>query len=111
MVQLGGFDTNFAGRITTTATPFPEDYHESMVEKVIQAIGGGNFEPDGDHRKACQVIYDVIVGEGVGQGREAYTILPLGRDMWKLLDQVKEKERQTREAFAEAGNSVYIEDL
>lgn len=110
MIPLGGFDTNFAGRITTTTTPFPEDYNDSMVEKVIKAIGGGNFKPDGDHRKACQVIYEVIMGEGVGQGREADTVLPLGRDMWKLLDQVEEKEKKTREAFAEAGNSVYLID-
>lgn len=109
MVPLGGFDTNFAGRITTTATPFPKDYHGSMVEQVIQSIGGGNFEPDGDHRKACQVIYEVIMGEDRGRGLENHTVLPLGRDMWKMLDRVEESARATRETFSDIGNGIYLE--
>lgn len=80
-----------------------------MVEKVLHAISGGRFQPDGDHRKACQVIYEVIMGEGRGTGLEAQTVLPLGRDMWTTLDGVEEKQSKTRELFADIGKSVHID--
>ncbi|KAH8179213.1 short chain dehydrogenase domain-containing protein [Sarocladium implicatum] len=108
-VHLGGFDTNFAGRVATTSTPFQEDYQDSMVEKVIHSIGGGRFQPDGDHTKACEVIYEVVMGEGRGEGLEGQTVLPLGRDMWKTLDGVEEQQNKTRELFAHIGNNVYLE--
>lgn len=79
-----------------------------MVEKVIGSIGGGAFVPDGDHRKACRAIYDVIMGEAVGEGREDQRLLPLGRDMAKSLEGAIAKERGALDVFGDICNNVYL---
>ncbi|PWI72650.1 hypothetical protein PCL_09665 [Purpureocillium lilacinum] len=108
-VQLGGFDTNFTRALTRTAEPFPDDYAGSMVEKVLGSIEGANFQPDGDHRKAARAIYEVIVGEGVGRGKEAERVLPLGRDMGKMMDRVADATKHSMDTFRDVCDNVYLE--
>ncbi|KAL3958713.1 hypothetical protein ACCO45_006875 [Purpureocillium lilacinum] len=108
-VQLGGFDTNFTRALTRTAEPFPDDYAGSMVGKVLGSIEGANFQPDGDHRKAARAIYEVIVGEGVGRGKEAERVLPLGRDMGKMMDRVADATKHSMDTFRDVCDNVYLE--
>lgn len=43
---------------------------------------------DGDLKKVVKVVYDVIVGEGVGFGKEKEWMLFLGRDFDKRFREV-----------------------
>lgn len=91
-----------------TATPDP-DYRGSMAERITEMLRGGSFAPDGDADKAVRAVFDVVVGQGVGEGREAETVLPLGRDLAVRVKEVAEKWQHTMEVFGEICNNVYIE--
>ena len=108
-VLLGAFDTNFTSGLKVSSVPFPEDYKGSPTEKVATSLQGSNFTPDGDHRKAAKVIYEMAVGEGVGEGKEAERVVLLGRDMTASMDQVLAGMNHMMENFREIADSVYIE--
>ncbi|KAM6509950.1 hypothetical protein FALCPG4_017585 [Fusarium falciforme] len=66
-VQLGGFDTNFTNALRLSSVPFPQDYIGGRTDQVAHSLLGSNYKADGDHRKASQVIYEVVMGEGRGR--------------------------------------------
>ncbi|KAF7544287.1 hypothetical protein G7046_g9815 [Stylonectria norvegica] len=103
-VHLGGFDTNFATAHQTSKIPFPQDYAGSLTETVMTS-----FVPDGDHLKATKAIYEVVVGEGVGKGKEGERVLPLGRDMAKGMDYIAAGIQHRMETFREVCENVYLE--
>lgn len=108
-VYLGGFDTNFTNSVTASKTPIPEDYKGSMTEMVTTSVQGSNYVPDGDHIKASRVLYEMVLGEGFGAGKESETVIFLGRDMWKSVERADEKWKHDLETFKEVCNNVYIE--
>lgn len=109
-VYLGAFNTGFGASRLLTKTPFPEDYHGSTTEQIVFALEKGTFKLDGDHLKAAQVLYEMAVGEGVGEGKEWEKVIPLGRDMWAMLERVKTQNEHMMETFKEVCNNVYVED-
>lgn len=108
-VFLGAFDTNFTTGLAIASTPFPEDYHNHPTQKVLDTLAGENFTPDGDHRKAAKVLFEMILGQGVGAGKEKETQMILGRDMWKSIEDVDQKTRHMMDTFQDACNTVYLE--
>jgi hypothetical protein len=76
---------------------------------VAHSLLGSNYKADGDHRKASKVIYEVVMGEGQGEGKEGERVIPLGRDMLLLMDNVFKDMHHQIETFREIGNSVYVE--
>ena len=111
IVSLGGFNTNFPAAATASANRMPDDYKNSVVDKTIQVMASGAFEPDGDTEKAVRAIYEVVMGEGVGAGREGERFLPLGRDMAARVKQVQEGYAHSMEVFGEVCNNVYVDRL
>lgn len=109
-VQLGAFDTGFAGKALVTKTPFPKDYHGSMTEKVLGSLHEGTIKLDGDHVKGCQAIYEMVMGEGVGEGKEHETVMILGRDMWALMERVVNQNKHMMETFEGICNHVYVDN-
>lgn len=108
-VHLGAFDTKFAASITITKTPFPDDYRGSITEKVLASLTEG-FSPDGDHRKATRAIYEMVMGEGQGEGKEKQAVIILGRDMWRRMQDVLDKTKHMMDApFDEMCNNVYLD--
>ena len=69
----------------------------------------GNFKPDGDQEKAIEAVYEVIVSVGVGAGREAERMVPLGRDLAANLKHVQDGYAHAMEVFGEVCNSTYKE--
>ncbi|KAH0429606.1 short chain oxidoreductase [Colletotrichum camelliae] len=112
-VALGSFDTNMGPSVKLASRPTPADYEGSALEKVYQVMAASapdGFPADGDHLKASQVIYEVITGTGIGEGKEGERMLPLGRDMAKRVDDVVVGHQRTMEVFRDVCDNVYLEE-
>ena len=110
-VWLGTFNTNMLkGNATLLGKNLmPEDYKGSMVEKTMEVLSSGKFEPDGDKDKAMKAVYEVVMGMGVGAGREGERFLPLGRDMAARVKLLQDQYAHCLEVFGEVCNNVYID--
>jgi hypothetical protein len=106
-IQLGGFNTNMGNVARKGEQPLPEDYKGSRCDQLTQMLLAGKFDPDGDQEKAMKAVYEVVMGEGVGKGREAETMLPLGRDLAKRIEHVRERYTHALEVFGDVCNNVY----
>ncbi|KAK2024411.1 NAD(P)-binding protein [Colletotrichum zoysiae] len=111
-VALGTFNTNMGSGVKFASKPTPREYEGSEMEKLTKLVAGAateGFPFDGDHLKAAQVIYEVVTGTGVGEGKEAERVLPLGRDMAKRVSGVVEGWQRTMGVFGDVCNNVFIE--
>lgn len=108
-VILGSFDTNFTTDLAITSTPFPEDYKNHLTSKVIGVLSAGDYAPAGDHKKAARVLYEMILGEGVGEGKEKETQMILGQDMWRSMEEVDKNTRHMMDTFKDTCNSVHLD--
>lgn len=108
-VALGTFNTNMPKAGIIGENPLPEDYHGSVSAQMIQAITGGNFKPIGDKDKAMKALYDVVVGEGVGDGRQEERLLLLGSDMTPRAQGVQQYIGNALEAFGAVTNGVSLD--
>lgn len=107
-VQLGAFNTNMSSAARAGKMPVPEDYKGSAADQFTSMMISGNFKPDGDQEKAMKAVYEVIVGVGVGAGREAERMLPLGRDLAANLKHVQDGYAHAVEVFGEVCNNVHL---
>ena len=87
----------------------PGDYKGSVAEQMMLVLSNGKFTPDGDKDKAMRAVYEVVVGEGVGKGRESERFLPLGRDITPRLKLVQEQMAHSMEVFGDVCDNVYLE--
>ncbi|KAI1371311.1 putative short-chain oxidoreductase [Hypoxylon crocopeplum] len=110
LVYLGAFNTPMVGKVNMVSKGLDPDYNGSLTAKYFEVLNSGNFEVRGDHIKACQAIYDVVVGQGVGKGREKEMILALGNDMAVRIGETRERLDHTMEVFGEICNNVNIDD-
>ena len=110
-VWLGTFNTNMLkGNATLLGKNLmPVDYKGSMVEKTMEVLSSGKFEPDGDKDKAMKAVYEVVMRMGVGAGREGERFLPLGRDMAARVKLLQDQYAHCLEVFGEVCNNVYID--
>jgi hypothetical protein len=76
---------------------------------MMEAIQSGKFVADGDKDKAAKAIYEVVVGEGVGVGRENEEFLPLGRDMIPRIELVRDRLVHTLDVFGDIAGNVHVE--
>ncbi|RHZ53127.1 hypothetical protein CDV55_101141 [Aspergillus turcosus] len=89
-VILGTFNTNMPNSVVLGKTPLPEDYKGTFTEQVQGLLVSGKIKPNGDKDKAMKALYQVVAGEGVGEGHEAEKLLPLGSDMTPRLKGVQD---------------------
>ncbi|MCJ1386376.1 hypothetical protein MMC17_009502 [Xylographa soralifera] len=108
-VCLGTFNTNMGNAVTTGKNPLPDDYKGSVADQTIQYMASGKFAADGDKDKAMKAVYDVVVGEGVGKGREGERFLPLGRDLAARVKLIQDQLAHSVEVFGDVCNNVYID--
>ncbi|KAH8898023.1 putative short-chain oxidoreductase [Thozetella sp. PMI_491] len=104
-VVLGTFNTSF-GDNAVFNSQVPDAYKGSFADKMMAAISGGAFTPNGDKDKAMQAVYDVVVGTGPGAGLEAETFLPLGVDMTTRIRSVKAQLDHALEVFGTITDGV-----
>jgi hypothetical protein len=108
-VWLGVFNTAFGTGCLAADTPLPEDYNDSVVAQMLDIIRTGKLVADGDKDKAAKAIYEVVVGEGVGTGRESERFLPLGRDMIPRVELVRDQLVHSLETFGNLAGNVYVD--
>ncbi|KAI1211615.1 putative short-chain oxidoreductase [Annulohypoxylon truncatum] len=108
-VTLGTFNTRFSDVTIVGKNPMPDAYKGSVAEQMIDILSSGKLKPNGDKDKAMKALYEVIVGEGVGKGREAERLLPLGQDMTVRVKTVQDYLGHALEVFGDICNNVNLE--
>ena len=109
-VVLGTFNTNFGNVASFSRNSLPDDYKGSAAEQMIQAMSSGKLVPNGDKDKAMKAVYEVVVGEGAGAGRETEQFLPLGTDMTVRVKTVQDHLAHSLEVFGSVTNNVSIDN-
>ncbi|RFU81912.1 retinol dehydrogenase 8 [Trichoderma arundinaceum] len=109
-ILLGTFNTGMGNATILGNNPLPEDYMGSMSEKIMEMMSTGKFAPNGDKDKAMKVVYDVVVGEGIGKNHETERALPLGRDLAARVQVVQDYLSHSMEIFGSACNNVFLEE-
>jgi hypothetical protein len=95
------FDTPMIGALQYQSAPLAEDYQKHVVGITLAKMREGTVVADNDTKKGIKAIYEVIVGEGIGEGHESEPMLPLGRDSSRLLREIKAQYEQTLEIFGQ----------
>ncbi|KAJ5236764.1 hypothetical protein N7489_006855 [Penicillium chrysogenum] len=108
-VWLGVFNTQFGSGCRSPASPLPVDYVGSVAAQMIDVLLTGKLVADGDKDKAAKAMYEVVVGEGVGAGRESEGFLPLGRDMIPRVELVRDRLVHALDVFGDIAENVYVE--
>lgn len=108
-VVLGTFNTNFGNAAVFSKKPLPEDYKGSMSDKMIQYLSSGKVPINGDKDKAMKAVYEVVVGEGAGVGKESERFLPLGTDMTVRVKTVQDSLAHGLNTFGHVTDHVAID--
>ncbi|KAL8831911.1 MAG: hypothetical protein Q9191_000590 [Dirinaria sp. TL-2023a] len=108
-VVLGTFNTNMAPSAIYSKNPWPDDYKGSVADQMVQYIASGKIPINGDKDKAMKAVYEIVIGEGVGAGREAERFLPLGTDMTARVKMVQDYLAHALEVFEHVTNNVNID--
>lgn len=75
----------------------------------MNAISSGLLKPNGDKDKAMRAVYDIVVGEGVGEGKEKELFLPLGSDMVKRVEVLRDHLQNGVDVFGEVAKNVAVD--
>ncbi|KAI1098354.1 putative short-chain oxidoreductase [Jackrogersella minutella] len=110
LVYLGTFNTPMVGKVEPKLKPLDPDYNGTFTGKLYEIMGSGNFKVPGDHIKATQAIYYVVVGEGIGKGKEEEMMLPLGVDMAARVEEVRSGFDHMMDVFGDICNNVNVEN-
>ncbi|KAI2616803.1 putative short-chain oxidoreductase [Hypoxylon sp. NC1633] len=111
LVYLGAFNTPMITRTGAVSKPLDPDYDGTVTGQLFQLLSTGTFAVPGDHIKATQAIYDVVVGEGTGKGREKEMILPLGTDMAGRVRETRDRLDHMMDVFGDVCNNVNVDDV
>jgi NAD(P)-dependent dehydrogenase (short-subunit alcohol dehydrogenase family) len=107
-VILGTFNTNMPNSVVLGKTPLPEDYKGTFTEQVQGLLVSGKIKPNGDKDKAMQAVFQVVTGEGVGEGHQSEKLLPLGSDMTPRLKGVQDYLGNALHVFGSVTNNVDV---
>lgn len=108
-IVLGTFNTGMIPTAVYGKNPLPEDYKGSVADQTMQYIASGKIPINGDKDKAMKAVYEVVVGQGRGAGREAERFLPLGTDMTARVKMVQDYLAHALEVFGDVTNNVAID--
>ncbi|KAI6087760.1 putative short-chain oxidoreductase [Hypoxylon rubiginosum] len=113
-VILGAFNTNMPKASVGGEKPLPQGYEGSPSELMLQFLSGtakvsGLAFKMGDKEKAMKAVYEMVVGEGIGAGREAEQLLPLGFDMIARFKEVQESYGHALDVFEDIAGNVNLD--
>ena len=108
IVEPGGFRTNFLGQGAMQVMPVPEAYKGTAVEDVGRYFAEMDNKQLGDPEKGVGVIYDFVMGEGVGKGKEHLLRLPIGSDCYKRATEALKEKLENIEQLKDVAASTDI---
>ncbi|CAK7237292.1 hypothetical protein SCUCBS95973_009912 [Sporothrix curviconia] len=94
------------------ATAADEDYKGDAAGQVMSFMqsGGQTTSAEGDPLKVARAIFELASATGIGRGREAEVLLPLGRDSGVRVREVRATLDHAMEVFGELCDHVRIDD-
>jgi hypothetical protein len=113
-VVCGAFNTQIGGEsgVSTGSVPLPDAYKGSMVERmqtmVTDPVVAARFA-NSDKDKGMKALFEVVIGDGVGKGREQEKFIPLGTDMATRVQGTRDMMAHALEVWADVTNGVGIE--
>jgi hypothetical protein len=110
LVYLGTFNTPMVSSVQAIAAPLEPDYEGTQTEKLFNMLSKGDFAAPGDHLKACQAIYDIIMDEGAAKGLGNEIMLPLGSDLANTVKKTQDRLEHMMEVFGHICHNVKVED-
>ena len=102
LVEPGAFRTNFLVKGSDNYVPVSKTYAGTTSEKWLQILRDLDGKQIGDPERAAEVIFAVVTGQGMAEGRKEYLRLPLGSDAVKA---IRGKLKQMTQ------NVDYLEDI
>lgn len=105
-VILGGFRTDMGNKVRAGSIELADDYKNTVVGETLQYMHGGHFVGDGDPVKAARVIYEVVVGEGVGEGKGSELDLPLGIELESRIQMCRDRLDHSWDVFGDVATNV-----
>lgn len=105
-VNASTFDTPMATALQYQTAPLEKDYETQEVGIFMSHMKKQAIPIRGDTQKAIKAIYEVIVGEGIGEGHEDEPVLPLGGDMVRHIKEDMAKWEKTLEVFGDVAQST-----
>jgi len=107
IVEPGHFRTNLHVVATSSYEKRIGDYTPT-TETYFQTYKSMVGKQPGDPNRAVEVILDLVRGEGVAQGREVPTTLPLGSDALEMVGNVCKATIGTLEEWKNVINSTDV---
>jgi hypothetical protein len=87
----------------------PDDYNGSTVEKIIQIVSEGKVPVNAEKDKAMQAVYEVIMGQDRGAGKEDQNLVPVGIDLTDRFKLLQKQYSDALEAFESITNHVAMD--
>ncbi|KAI1131451.1 hypothetical protein F5Y10DRAFT_233681 [Nemania abortiva] len=111
LVYLGTFNTPMSKSVEAIAAPLEPDYAGTQTERLFNMLRTGDFALPGDHQKACQAVYDVIMNEGFAKGLGNEIMLPLGSDLANItVKRTQDRLAHMMDVFGEICHNVNVDD-
>lgn len=109
IVEPGIFRTKFLSSFTTPAAGVRNDYIGTPVDKTIQSFKEHKGVQTGDPAKAGLRIFEVVMGTGMGEGKEGLRRLILGPDCYAVMKMKTENLGENLEGMREIAHSTDFE--
>ncbi|CAK7200835.1 hypothetical protein SEUCBS139899_003534 [Sporothrix eucalyptigena] len=122
-VSLGSFQTNMPSavqigkpnatvNINDGTEEGVDDYKGGIADQIMSFMqsGGQAASAEGDPAKVARAIFELASATGIGRGREAEVLLPLGRDAGVRVHEVRDKLDHAMEVFGDVCNHVGVDD-
>lgn len=110
LVYLGTFNTSMASSVQAVAAPMDPDYAGTQTERLFNMLSKGDFALPGDHVKACQAIYNVIMDEGSGKGLGNEIMMVLGRDAANTVKRSQDRLVHMMDVFGDICHNVNTDE-
>ena len=104
-VNPATFDTGMVGALKYQEAALDKDYEDKAVGKMLAGMKANAIPPKGDTAKGVRAIYDVVMGQGPGEGHLAENTLPLGGASYQFMAADIDRKKQTLDVFGDLCNS------
>lgn len=96
LVEPGAFRTNFLDQNNIQYAPLSEPYREGVCGDMLKVLHGMHGKQLGDPVTAAERIFEVVMEQGMAEGKPTQLRLPLGSD---CVATVREKLQSVTENF------------